>query len=99
MTRVLDGARRKLLETGTRNSLVHVNRANKRGNFLNIVNERTDDVFDLLRVQAKRLRFKPMGKDPGPSAGEPGDQFALALPPDASVMRMAGRLTTSVSPT
>lgn len=62
-TKVLDAARRKLLETGTRNRLVHVNRANQRANCINIVNERSDDVFGLLREQAKRMRFKATGKD------------------------------------
>jgi len=46
---VLDEARRKLLETGTRNRLVHVNRKNQRANCLNIINERSDDVFGILR--------------------------------------------------
>ena len=61
-TKVLDSARRKLLETGTRNRLIHVNRANQRANCLNIINERSDDIFDLLRDQARRLRFKATGK-------------------------------------
>ncbi len=50
---VLASARRKLLETGTRNRLVHVNRENKRSNSLNIVNEQTEEVYRLLlRVTA-----------------------------------------------
>ena len=55
--RLLDDARRRLVETGTRNLLIHVNRATTRANSLNIVNERTSDVFDLLRVNGKRMRF------------------------------------------
>ena len=42
--RLFDDTRRRLVETGTRNRLVHVNRANTRGNVLNIVNVRSDDV-------------------------------------------------------
>ena len=60
---VLEEARRKLLETGTRNRLVHVNRKNQRANCLNIINERSEDVFDILRTKARKMRFKAMGKD------------------------------------
>ncbi len=62
VSKVLEAARRKLLDTGTRNRLVHVNRTNSRANCLNIINERADDVFSILRVSAKRMRFKAMGK-------------------------------------
>ncbi len=60
---VLASARRKLLETGTRNRLVHVNRENKRSNSLNIVNEQTEEVYRLLRMDGRRMHFKAMGKD------------------------------------
>ena len=76
-TKVLDAARRKLLETGTRNRLVHVNRANQRANCLTIINERSDDTFSLLREQAKRMRFKATGKDRQPSDGTLDEQVLL----------------------
>ncbi|MEO3387602.1 DUF3320 domain-containing protein [Mesorhizobium sp. CAU 1741] len=83
--RVLESARLKLLETGTRNRLVHVNRANQRANCLNIVNEDSDAVFDLLRIQSKRMRFKAMGKDRHQDEETvvlyDGDVVALADPP------------------
>ena len=89
-TKILDAARRKLLETGTRNRLIHVNRANQRANTLNIVNERSDDTFDILRDQAKRMRFKPTGKDRKPGEEDEANQFTLlpmemetAIPTDA----------------
>ena len=63
ITRLLEDARRKLVETGTRNRLIHTSRKAARGNNLNIINERTEDVFDLLRVQKKRMRFLATGKD------------------------------------
>ncbi len=50
--------RTRLVETGTRNRLVHVNRANTRGNLLSIFNERSDEVHTLLcagKVCALRL--------------------------------------------
>lgn len=61
--KVLEAARRKLLDTGTRNRLIHVNRANQRANCLNIINERSDEIFRTLRAEGKRMRFKAMGKD------------------------------------
>lgn len=88
-TKVLDGARRKLLETGTRNRLVHVNRANQRSNTLNIINERSDDIFDILRDQAKRMRFKPMGKDRRSGEDEEYVQFNL-FPDEAEALESAG---------
>ena len=45
--RMFDEVRSRLVETGTRNRLVHVNRANSRGNVLNIVNERSERVHTL----------------------------------------------------
>jgi hypothetical protein len=60
--KLFDDVRSRLVETGTRNRLVHVNRAKTRGNVLNIVNERSDDVFRLL-CSGKTLKFKATGKD------------------------------------
>lgn len=61
--------RTRLVETGTRNRLVHVNRANSRGNLLNIVNERSDEVHALL-CAGKSLRFKALGRDKIENADE-----------------------------
>jgi len=72
--------RKRLVETGTRNRLVHVNRASSRGNVLNIVNERSDDVFKLLSA-GKALRFKALGRDKVESA----DEIVLADADDKSV--------------
>ncbi len=76
-TKVLDAARRKLLETGTRNRLIHVNRTNQRANCLGIINERSDDVFALLRDEAKRLRFKATGRDRRKDEDPAEEQFDL----------------------
>ena len=62
--RMLADARRQLVETGTRNRLVHVNLQNKRAKAVGIVNERSDDVYDLLRTKNRRMRFKATGRDP-----------------------------------
>ena len=69
ISRLFDDTRRRLVETGTRNRLVHINRANTRGNVLNIVNERSNDVHAILS-SAKAMRFLALGrdKDEGPGA-------------------------------
>ena len=70
----LEAARRSLLDTGTRNRLIHVNRNNPRANCINIVNERSDDVFRILRRDGRRMKFKAMGED----REEPDDDTRLA---------------------
>lgn len=62
VAKLFDDTRKRLVETGTRNRLVHVNRANTRGNVLNIVNERSDDVHALL-CSGKSMRFLAIGRD------------------------------------
>ena len=52
----------RLVETGTRNRLVHVNRSNVRGNVLNIANERSDEIYDIL-TSGKTMRFLALGPD------------------------------------
>ena len=60
---LLRDARRKLLETGTRNRLIHVNRNNRGANCLNIINERSDDIFAILRTARKKMRFRATGDE------------------------------------
>lgn len=88
VTKSLEATRRQLLDTGTRNRLVHVNRANTRANCLNIVNERADDVFSILRIEAKRMRFKALGKDK-----QPGDDELLLAAEETNVTDDPGRHT------
>ena len=59
----LRSAREKLLNIGTRNRLIHVNRENQRSNQLNVINEQADDIFSILRTNNKRMSFEAMGKD------------------------------------
>lgn len=56
VSELIEAARKKLVDTGTRNRLVHVNRTG-RGRFLNIVNERADDVFRILYAERRKMRF------------------------------------------
>ncbi|MEO1921319.1 MAG: DUF3320 domain-containing protein [Sphingomonadaceae bacterium] len=60
--RLFDETRRRLVETGTRNRLVHVNRANTRGAVVNVINERPDDVYAMM-ASGKTMRFRALGKD------------------------------------
>jgi hypothetical protein len=98
VSKVLEAARRKLLDTGTRNRLVHVNRANSRANCLNVINEDADEVFSILRVNGRRMRFKAMGKDKTAD----GQEMLLALPeadlPAASDRRTDSFLETPLGP-
>ena len=90
IAKVLELSRRKLLETGTRNRLIHVNRANQRSNSLNIINEHADEIYSILRAQSKRMRFKAMGKDK--TNGE--DEMHLAVA-ESNLNADPNRLTDS----
>jgi hypothetical protein len=80
LSALLEDARRRLVETGTRNRLIHVNRAAKRANALDVVGERSADVFDLLRAQGKRMRFLARDEAEGGETGEAGaEEPMLAL--------------------
>jgi len=76
---LLEDARRRLVETGTRNRLIHVNRSAKRANVLDVVGERSADVFDLLRTSGKTMRFQPIEEEETPPEAEP---LLLALAED-----------------
>jgi Protein of unknown function (DUF4011)/AAA domain len=61
--RLFDETRRRLVETGTRNRLVHVNRQSRRSNSLDVINERSDDIYRLLAVSRKTMKFMATGRD------------------------------------
>lgn len=90
VSKVLEAARRKLLDTGTRNRLVHVNRANTRANCLNVINEQADQIFTILRANGRKMRFRAMGKD----RSEDGQDMMLALP-ESDLPSTSDRLTDS----
>lgn len=60
---LLAETRKRLVETGTRNRLIHVNRSSSKGYVLNVINERADDVFKILKISAKKMRFGAKGVD------------------------------------
>lgn len=59
----LKDASKRLVETGTRNRLVHVNRSIKRAKVLNVINGQSADLYNLLRVKERKLRFLAKGCD------------------------------------
>jgi hypothetical protein len=91
LIRTLESLRLRLLDTGTRNRLIHVNRANHRAKSINVIHEAADNIYAILREQRKQMRFKPLGRDPT-AAGEPEDQMHLAAAVEPSTPG-EGRLT------
>ena len=88
LSALLDDARRRLVETGTRNRLVHVNRSAKRANALDVVDERSADIYDLLKVDGKRMRFLARDEEEPDEEGE-ADGPLLALDEDDASDREA----------
>ena len=69
---LLEDARKRLVETGTRNRLIHVNRKTTKGSLLNIINERADDVFKILRLNSKKMGFAGKGDEGNELSDEDG---------------------------
>ncbi len=59
----LEATRKRLVETGTRNRLIHVNRSTKRGNLINVVNEKSNEIFKILKEDSKRMKFLGVGSE------------------------------------
>jgi very-short-patch-repair endonuclease len=53
----LADARQRLIQTGTRNRLVHTARFSKQGKSIDVVNASSDDVFRTLHADGRRMRF------------------------------------------
>ena len=90
----IEDARKTLVDTGTRNRLVHVNRAG-RGQFLKIVNERSDDVFRTLRTEQRKMRFHASEAAPDDEENGDGihfDDVDLGGPEEVDESRYTDRL-------
>ncbi|MEG9862600.1 MAG: DUF3320 domain-containing protein [Parvularculales bacterium] len=61
--KLLEDLRKRLVETGTRNRLVHVNRKNKRAKAIPIIDERSEDIFEILRIKKTRMQFAAKGSE------------------------------------
>src|SRR5271156_1870001 len=57
--RLLADARMRLVETGTRNRLVHTPRGAKRSRSLSVIETDTDGLFDALAISGRAMRFVP----------------------------------------
>lgn len=70
LRRLLEDARSKLIQTGTRNRLVHCARHPKRGKFIDLWGETSDEAFRLLVRNGRKMRFLPSGiEDEGQDDG------------------------------
>lgn len=87
--KLFEETRRRLVETGTRNRLVHVNRQNRRSNSLEVINERSEDVFQLLVSSGKTMRFLATGQDKG------GETDTPSLATNGTVSEVESRFTDS----
>jgi hypothetical protein len=85
--KLFEETRRKLVETGTRNRLIHVNRQKTRSNSLEIIHEKSDEVYRLLVSSAKSMRFLATGRDKDSDSDTP----SLAL--DGQQIQSDGRFT------
>ena len=72
---LLEGARRRLVEIGTRNRLIHVNRTSKRANALNIINGSADSVFGILRANGQKMKLVATTRNSGDDEGN--DELSL----------------------
>ena len=88
----LHEARKRLLETGTRNRLVHVNRANTRARVINARDD-ADSIYQLLRVDSRKLRFAAKGYDK-----EDANILLLDYHPEAPTKKKARTLETPIGP-
>ena len=57
LQRHLSDARQRLIQTGTRNRLIHAARFSKQGKSIDIVDEHADDAFRILFTENRRMRF------------------------------------------
>ena len=95
VAKIFDNTRKRLVDTGTRNRLVHVNQESTRGNVLNIVNERAGSVYAFLSSE-KAMRFLAIGTDKTEDAGgivfadSGGEGFDLGRYDDAQLETRLG---------
>ena len=76
-SKLFDGIRRKLLDTGTRNRLIHLNREKLPANAISILDAQVDDLFDLLKLQGSKVYILATGKDRKKVDAESGEQIDI----------------------
>jgi len=93
---LLEQVRKRLVETGTRNRLIHVNRKTNRGSLINIINERSDDIFQILKLSSKKMHFAGTGT---PDDDESDNDIVLATANDFDEGRYTDNiLETNLTP-
>jgi hypothetical protein len=73
----LADARQRLIQTGTRNRLIHTSRFAKQGKAIDIVDERSTDTFRILVTDGRRMRFR---HDPSVRETATADEPLLPAP-------------------
>jgi hypothetical protein len=81
---ILQKARQELLDQSARNRLINAPRDTTRGKKLDIVDERSEEVFRLLVRERKSLSFLPGQEDDQPEPGEGTTTVALSQPEEES---------------
>ncbi|MEO7034260.1 MAG: DUF4011 domain-containing protein [Polyangiaceae bacterium] len=81
----LTRARRELLDLSARNRLLHVARDSSRSGRLDIVKERSEDIYRIMVRETRSMTFLGSDKDPAkddddPDAGYTDDKLQTALP-------------------
>jgi very-short-patch-repair endonuclease len=77
---ILQKAREELLDLSARNRLINTPRDPARGKKLDIVDERSEDVFRLLVRERKAMSFLPGKEDPPPESDDGPTPAALSQP-------------------
>ena len=91
--RLLNDARLRLVETGTRNRLVHTPRNGKRARSLPIVDSETDGLFRTLVRSTRAMRFVPTDKRRELALKEPSSNLIpAALKTNLDEERLGKRL-------
>jgi very-short-patch-repair endonuclease len=90
---LLSDARRRLVEIGTRNRLIHTNRRAKKPSTLAVVHESADDLFRQLVLESRALRFRTdprIGVQTEASDGPPSNEDPPldSLPPNVLQTRV-----------
>ncbi len=88
---ILDRERQQLLDIGTRNRLISTPRKQKRRKQIEIIHERSAQLFDILANQKRRMTFLPLGTDDDQDESEVGSRQAMLL----SLMAAEASETTS----
>ncbi len=75
----LEKLREKLLDISLRNRLIHSPVGKDRGRQLAVVDELSDEIFEILHLQGKQMRFAP-SQDEAPAASSDEDEEDVYLP-------------------